>query len=221
MAVEKDILYIKAEKNKEVTKAAATLGDVLSMECTNQNVLSKVKTLKLVKAPGNKENRVVVSVLKVISLIHEEYPNLQIENMGEIDFIVTFENQKTPGKLVHFVKTAGVMAITFFGAAFSIMAFNNDVDTTKLFSQIYELVMGKQTSGFTILELTYCVGLIIGILTFFNHFGGKKFSVDPTPMEIEMRTYEDEIQDTLIESYSRRGKELDVGKTDTAGTYRA
>ena len=119
------------------------------------------------------------------------------------------------------MKVVGVVIISFIGAAFSIMAFNNDVGTTKMFSQIYELVTGKTNSGFTILELTYCIGLIIGILTFFNHFGKKKFTVDPTPMEVEMRLYENDIQTTLIETYSRKEKELDVGSTNTTGNHRS
>ena len=58
----------------------------------------------------------------------------------------------------------------------------------------------------------------MGILVFFNHFGKKRFSADPTPIEVEMRTYENEIQSTLIEAYSRKEKEIDVGTTDhTAG----
>ena len=79
------------------------------------------------------------------------------------------------------------------------MAFNNDVDVTKLFSQMYELVTGQRTDGFTILEITYSIGLTAGILIFFNHFGKKRFTVDPTPMEVQMRLYENDIQTTLIE----------------------
>ena len=41
-------------------------------------------------------------------------------------------------------KTSQVVLISFMGAAFSIMAFNNDVGVTKMFSQIYELVTGTK-----------------------------------------------------------------------------
>ena len=50
------------------------------------------------------------------------------------------------------------------------MAFNNDVDVDKLFGYIYYWMTGKQSSGFTILEVSYSVGITIGILVFFNHF---------------------------------------------------
>ena len=134
--------------------------------------------------------------------------------------IIVYEKQQTPNKLFHLCKTAAVVLISFVGAAFSIMAFNNDVDTVKLFGQIYELLTGRASDGFTVLELTYCIGLVIGILTFFNHFGKKRFTVDPTPMEVEMRLYENDLQTTLIENFSRKEKELDVGSTDTHGSDR-
>lgn len=219
---ESETVYIKADRNVEVTKPEVTLGDVLKIECSNPNMVPKLNTLKLLKfhhTDKKHQNRTAVSILRVIQCIHEQYPNIDVQNMGETDFIVTYEEQQTAGGAVHYMKAAVVVVISFIGAAFSIMAFNNDVDTTKMFSQIYELLTGNKSDGFTILELTYCIGLVIGILTFFNHFGKKKFSVDPTPMEVEMRLYENDIQSTLIETYSRKEKELDVGANST-GSHR-
>lgn len=217
-----ETVYIKADRDAEVTKPEVTLGDVLKIECANPDIVPKLNTLKLLKfhyTDKKHQNRTAVSILKVIQCIHEQYPNIDVQNMGETDFIVTYEEQKTAGGAVHYMKAAAVTAISFIGAAFSVMAFNNDVDTTKMFSQIYELLTGHESNGFTILELTYCIGLVIGILTFFNHFGKKKFTVDPTPMEVEMRLYENDIQSTLIETYSRKEKELDVGANST-GSHR-
>lgn len=218
--MKKETVYIKGDQNVEVKNMDVTIGEIMQVECANPDVVPKVKTLKLFRFRNPKERRRVLSILKVIECIHAQYPNLDIQNLGNPDMIVTLENQKTPGMLAHWLKVIAVIAITFTGAAFSIMTFNNDVDTTKLFGQIYELLMGHPSDGFTILELMYCIGMIVGILIFFNHFGGKKFTVDPTPMEVEMRLYENDIQTTLIESYERKGQEMDVGKTISAGAHR-
>lgn len=67
---------------------------------------------------------------------------------------------------MHLLKIVFVVLISFFGAAFSAMAFNNDVDTVTMFGQIYQLVTGRTSDGFTILEITYSIGLIVGILIF-------------------------------------------------------
>lgn len=221
MGVANETVYIKGDKNVEVKKRDITLGDVLSMECSNPHILAKLKTLELLKVPDEGKHRYVVSVLKIIECIHKEYPNLEVQNIGEADVIITYELQEVPSKFVHVLKIVGIALIVFVGAAFSVMTFNNDVDVTKIFSQIYKFVMGTKKEGFTLLELMYCIGLIIGILTFFNHFGRKRFTVDPTPMEVEMRVYEDEIQTTLIDMYSRKEQELDVGKTDPSGSHRS
>lgn len=218
MASDNKILYIKGDRDVEVTKSDVTLGDLLSMECTDKLMLAKVKTLKIVRFKKNGRQRCVVSILKIIACIHEKFPQADVQNLGETDIIVTYEDQKTPAFAWHIIKTVFVAAVTFFGAAFSIMAFNNDVDVTTLFGQIYELLTGQKAAGFTILEVSYSVGVTAGILIFFNHFGKKRFTVDPTPMEIQMRLYENDIQTTLIENSERKGEEMDVDTTDSAGS---
>lgn len=220
MPSEGKTLYIKGDRDVEVTKPDVALGDLLSMECTDKLMLAKIKTLKVIRFKKSGKQRCVVSVLKIISCIHEKFPQADVQNLGETDIIVTYEDQKTPALAWHIIKTVFVAAVTFFGAAFSIMAFNNDVDVTKLFGQIYELVTGQEAGGFSILEIAYSVGVAAGILIFFNHFGKKRFTVDPTPMEIQMRLYENDIQTTLIENSERRGEEMDVGTTDISGSNR-
>lgn len=221
MAVNHDTVYLKGDRNVEVQKQDITLGDLVALECSNKEIIPKLKTLKILKIPSQGKQRFVISILKIIACIHEKYPGLEIQNMGEQDIIVTYENQKTPGMFWHVAKTGIVVLITFCGAAFSIMAFNNDVAVSKLFSQIYEYVTGTASDGYTILEVTYSIGLTIGILVFFNHFGKKRFTVDPTPMEVQMRLYENDIQTTIIEDASRREQELDVGKSNHIGTHRS
>lgn len=208
-------IYIKADRNIEVEKPDITLGDVLKIYCQDPSVTARVQSLKLMRfhhTDRKNKNRTAVSILKVIDCIQKVYPNADIQNMGEKDFIVTYEEGKTAGRFTHACKVTAVVITSFVGAAFSIMTFNNDVDTSRLFHQIYELLTGRASDGFTVLELTYCIGLTLGILVFFNHFGKKRFTVDPTPVEVEMRLYENDIQTTLIEDFARKEKELDVGK---------
>lgn len=221
MAVKQETLYIKGDKNIEVTKPEVTLGDILSMECSNQNIIPRIKTIKVMKMQEKEGQRKVISILKIIKLIHEIYPNMDVQNLGETDIIVTYEEQKPTGMISHLIKIGFTAVLTFTGAAFAIMTFNNDVSVRKLFSQIYQLMTGIQPQGSTILELSYSIGLTIGILLFFNHFGKKRFSVDPTPLEVQMRTYENEIQTTLVENASRKGKELDADTSNSNGSNRS
>ena len=99
--------------------------------------------------------------------------------------------------------TLGVSQGATFGAAFAIMTINNDVDLTKVLGQIHYVVPGEASDGFTILELSYSLGLAAGIAIFFNHFSRWKLNTDPTPLEVEMRLYEDNINRTVISNHGR------------------
>lgn len=205
-----DILYMKIDRNIELDKREIYLADVAKLECTNTQILNRVKAIKLMNIPDEKNNRFVFSVLKVIELIHKLYPALEINNLGEIDFIIDYERPRKQAKALSAIKLLCVCVITFFGAAFAIMTFNNDVGVDEVFKQVHQLVLGVPSDGFTILELTYSIGLALGILIFYNHFGGKKITSDPTPVEVEMRLYEDDINTTLIEGVNRKSKHIEV-----------
>ena len=60
------------------------------------------------------------------------------------------------------------------------------------------------------LEVGYALGLGVGIIVFYNHFGPKKLSKDPTPIEVEMRKYETDINKALIDGHNRQNGKLDV-----------
>ena len=99
----------------------------------------------------------------------------------------------------------------FFGAAFAIMTFNTDVSISKLFSDIYADITGQNNDGFSILEISYSVGLGLGIIIFYNHFGKRRLSKDPTPIELEMRSYETDIETALVDGVNKKGEHIDVG----------
>ena len=141
---------------------------------------------------------------------YEEYPNVDISNEGEKDFIIEYIPNPEKPKWINALKTVALCVVIFFGAAFTIMAFNNDVSVGDVFSKFYRQVMGKESSGVTELEICYSIGLAIGITLFFNHVGSKKITPDPTPMQVEMRKYEKDIDTTFIENAERKGHSIDV-----------
>ena len=113
MASESVTVYLKGDRNVEVTKRDVTLGDILEIECADKLLQSKIRVLKILRIREEKEQRFVISLLKIIDLIHERYPKVEIQNLGESDVIVTYENQKTPPMIWHLLKTAVVTVIIF------------------------------------------------------------------------------------------------------------
>lgn len=205
-----DILYMKIDQNIEINHMDVRLGDVAKLECTNASIKNRLKTIKLLKIEPQKSNRYIFSVLKVVELIHQVYPDLEIQNLGEADFIIDYESSAYAKDRFSIVKVVLLCITIFIGSAFSIMTFNNDVGVTQVFQQVYELMMGRPSDGFTVLEASYSVGIAVGILVFYNHFGGKRITKDPTPMEVEMRQYENDVNTTLIDGCNRKETNIDV-----------
>ena len=75
---------------------------------------------------------------------------------------------------------------------------------------MHTVIIGKPAEGINILEISYSIGLAIGIIVFFNHIGGRRITKDPTPIEVEMRIYEKDVNTALIETSNREGDTLDV-----------
>ena len=211
-----DTLYLKIDQNVVVQDYQVHLQDIASMECTNEAVLRQLKQKKIYTfqakdTPKQKKKRMqVFSVLKIIQSIHEDYPELNVENLGESDFIIECNADVVENKMLDIIKTAVLCVVIFFGAAFTIMTFNNDVAVSDVFQQLYSQIIGKQSDGVTEIEICYAIGMPVGIIIFYNHIGKKKITQDPTPIEVEMRKYEQDVDTAFIENASREGTSVEV-----------
>ncbi len=205
-----ETLYLKAERNVEVTQEDVFLKDVAKIYCKDAHIEAKVKAIKIHRFGKEEQKRQVFSVLKLIELITKQCPEAEVQNLGETDVLVELVDVDKHKGAVQVLKIIFVACISFFGTAFTIMAFHNDVGINQVFGKVYELIMGQQAPGYSILEFTYSIGLAVGITVFFNHIGGRRITNDPTPIEVEMRIYEKDVNDALIETADREGKTIDV-----------
>lgn len=208
-----EILYIQTEKNVEVQSPEIYLQDVAKLTCKDSKVLNRNKVRKVFSIPNGAPGRYVISAVDLVHAVAKEEPNVDITHIGEANLVVTYEKAKHQQKWYSWLKTLLVCMLTFFGGAFSIMTFNTDVDTANLFSKIYTQFTGEIATGPTILEFTYSVGIGIGVVFFFNHFGKGKLTQDPTPVEVQMRLYEDDVNKTLIAD-KNRSKKAQKGEND-------
>ena len=99
MAANSETVYIKADRNVEVTKAEVTLGDVVTMECANPSVVPKLNTIKLLKfhhTDKKHQNRTTVSILKVIECIHQQFPNMDVRTWEKRTLSLPMRSSRLP-----------------------------------------------------------------------------------------------------------------------------
>ncbi len=209
MSAQKTV-YLNLREMTEVPGQDIYLKDVADVYCSDKTIEAKCRALKVKTVRGKKEHRYVESALQVIEKLEKLDPSIQVDNVGSVEYIIDYHPQKVPSALWQWTKTIFVCIVCFCGAGFAIMTFNNDVSVNSVFQEVYRLITGQESTGFTVLEVSYSVGLALGILLFFNHFAKWKLNTDPTPLEVEMRLYEENISKTLIQNDSRKEREVDV-----------
>ena len=204
------VIYVMAKQNVEAKKDEVLLGEAASIYCENSAIRARASKLRIHKFREGQESRVVISMMKIIEMLTALEPGVTVESIGEKAIILEkIPEKKYNGHLVPW-KIALVAAVSFFGTAFTIMAFHNDVGISDVFVRMYEIVTGEKSSGCTPLEISYSIGLCVGIIMFYNHIGGRRITKDPTPLEVEMKIYEQNVNMTLVETAEREGKEIEV-----------
>ena len=198
-----DTLYIQIDQNVEVHHPHIYLQDIVRLSCSNTKLLNRLRVMPVTNLDPDKPGRYVLSSMDLIKDIQQKEPEVDITTIGESTFIITYQKEGSVNIILRWCKVIFVCLATFFGAGFSIMTFNNDVDIPALFEQIYTQVTGQAANGFSVLEISYSMGIGLGVLFFFNHFGRMKLTDDPTPMQVQMRLYEDDVNTTVIEDASR------------------
>lgn len=205
-----DILYLKLEKISLVQEKTVCLEQVAKLWCNDKELEERCRRATILEIRGDNDQRYVMSVLKVIEKLTEMEGDIRVSNLGETDFIIDYRPGPGSPKWWNWMKTLFVCMTMLIGGAFAIMTFNNDGCVSEIFEQLYLNVMGTEPQGLNVLDIAYSVGLPVGILVFFNHFSKISFSKDPTPIEVQMREYENEVNDTLIQNAGRKESGIDV-----------
>jgi len=204
------VIYLKAEQDIESDKKTLQVSDLCKITGQDKKLCAQVGKIQILDLTGMTQKRTAVSMMKIIELIQMHYPDVEIVSLGENDILVEIISPKHKKERFTLGKIIFVCCICFFGTAFSIMAFHNDIEILNLSKMVYESVGLVRNGQVGILEIGYSLGLAGGIILFYNHIGKRKLTSDPTPIEVEMRIYENEVNAALLEDAKRLREEQDV-----------
>lgn len=200
------LIYVKVPGSVQVTNKKIYLRDVLEINGENKNLVKRLEDIVLYTVSDQTEKKLFFSTMKLIDMMTKECPGIQLEMLGEVECIVDYKAPKEEKKWLEVIKLILLTCIVFIGASFTIMTFNTDVSVTDVFDHVYMLVTGTEKTKGSVLEIAYCVGVFVGILGFYNHFRFKKQKEDPTPIHVEMRNYEDQLEEVILKDAGREGK---------------
>ena len=204
------VVYLKAEQSVCMNHRKILVKDIANIYCSSPEMTKTIENIRLFTFPNEKSSRETISILKIIEEIKAIYKEAEIYNLGEQDILVYYKMPKKKKRWQEKLKIASICLTVFFGSAISIMAYNNDVGLENVFSRIYLSIMGVEAPAANFMYAFYAIGLCIGMIVFFNHASRKRLSDEPTPIEVQMRLYEKNVNTALIIGSGRKEEELDV-----------
>lgn len=207
------VLYMKLEKDYRSSHKDVYLKDCASVYCADHLLQAKADNVKLYHF--QKESMVVIDVTYIISKVTKVIPDIEINSLGETDIILECiqtrrKEEKKKEKTGRIIKILMVSAISLIGSMYTIMAYHNDVGISEIFARTCKIMTGSEKEGILVLEMSYSLGLGLGIVYFYNHIWNKRLTKDPTPIEVEMKLYERDVDSTIVDNADREGMEIDV-----------
>lgn len=205
----KTVVYLKGNRSSEVYRPKVYLEDVANVYSADPAVAAACKALTVYRFTKTNETKAVLSVIHLIALIEKECPGVHVMSVGENDVLVEYMLKPPVMNWKQRLKIGMVCAVCFFGTAFTIMAFHNDIEISGIFQRICVMWRGETDGALGALEVSYSIGLAVGIVVFFGHLGKIKLTRDPSPIQVSMKNYEMDVDYTIIESAGRGGMELE------------
>ena len=204
-----DMIYLNLSPKMQSTKSEIKVSDVAEVTGKNTELVKRIRELQVYHFTEDHTRR-VISQLMIISCIEKEFPEVMTIPLGSGEVILEYSSNPIHNKTWEVLKVIFAACISFFGTGFTIMAFHNDIGIRDVFEQISSLITGNENAGMLTIEIAYAVGLAAGIILFFNHIGKRRITHDPTPIEVSMRKYEDDVNHTLAETWEPEGNIIDA-----------
>lgn len=143
------------------------------------------------------ENNIVISAISIISFIKRNFHNIDLIVLGKTDVLINFVDEKVDGDRYKIVRVILVCFLLFIGSITAIINFHSDVDMKQAHKVMYRVITGVETDKLLLLQIPYSLGIGVGMAVFFNHVFNKKINEEPTPLEMEMYTYQQNVDEYI------------------------
>lgn len=106
-------VYLKLSQITELTHKDVVLKDVAQVYCDDQNVMNKCNAMKVMTVKVDAKRRYIVSALDVINKLKQLDSTIDVNNVGEADFIIAYKPPSPPAYVWQWTKTVFVCLVCF------------------------------------------------------------------------------------------------------------
>ncbi|MBM7094740.1 MULTISPECIES: stage V sporulation protein AA [Alteribacter] len=203
-------VYIRLKARVRAPKPETLMLKDIAQLIADEQMLRNLEIIPVNKAvEKDQESPIVIDSMKIVELILSACPNADVQVVGPVQTIVWHDVKKQPMKPLMF---SLVWFLLFVGSALAIMNFHEDVSMSGVHKKLYRVITGTEVDHPLWLQIPYSFGLGLGMILFFNHLFRKRINDEPSPLEMEMFNYEDNIDRYVALNHRREDKRKQENK---------
>lgn len=153
------------------------------------------------------KNVVVIDSYLIIDSILQDFNDIEIQSLGPEQTVIRIETAKKKSKPL---LSIFVWLLLFIGTAMTIMNFHYDVSMQEVQQKLHYILTGEESVFPLWIQIPYSLGLGAGTLLFFNHWFSKRFNEEPSPLEVEIFNYQQQLDNYLKLHENRLSKKADA-----------
>ncbi|MGA4719563.1 stage V sporulation protein AA [Fictibacillus nanhaiensis] len=188
-------VYLRMRQRVQVIQhQKVTIGEVAQIVASDE-LEEAIKGYIIHEVTPEDKHLIVIDVMRVIATIQKKEPGLDVQTIGPAQAILEIQMQQKKLAPVYFVL---VWLLLFTGSALAIMNFHEDVSMQLVHQKIYFMITGHYKEQPLLLQIPYSFGLGLGMILFFNHLFRKRLNEEPSPLEVEMFNYQQDLDQYVI-----------------------
>ncbi|AIG26081.1 stage V sporulation protein AA [Brevibacillus sp. 7WMA2] len=191
------ILFLRLRKRLVIRqKDVILLGDICQLYLDGERE-EKLRRIPLYQVKKEDGNLIIIDIMQVIRKLRQMYPEIHLKVQGSTQIIVEVEN---PAKRANFFLVSFVWLLLFIGSGLALMNFHADVSMLEVQRRLYQLITGQYEKRPLLLQIPYSLGIGLGMVLFFNHIFRKRFNEEPSPLDVELFLYQQNLDQYYLEN---------------------
>ncbi|MBS4176456.1 stage V sporulation protein AA [Lederbergia citrea] len=182
-------VYIRMRQRVETKQGGKITLSQAAQIIAADEVFAVLKDIEVYQLNQSDNNLAVLDVMSVIKKIYEYFPESDIQTIGPNQTIIEMIKEKKS----RYPLFISVWLLLFIGAGLAILNFHEEVSMQAVHQRLYWMITGIHNKKPLLLQIPYSFGIGLGMVLFFNHIFKKRFNEEPSPLEIEMFNYQQDL----------------------------
>ncbi|WP_373892693.1 stage V sporulation protein AA [Virgibacillus natechei] len=196
-----EMVYLRLKKSIELSvMQQVQLKDIAYISTSSSSKKIKLENTPIYRITKKDKNIVIIDSFLIIDHLNSVYDDLEFQLIGPTQTIIRINKRK---KSPSIIIVSCVWLLLFIGAAMTIMNFHYDVSMQEVQQRLHYLLTGENNEFPLWIQIPYSFGLGIGMLLFFNHWFNKRFNEEPSPLEVEIYNYQQDL-DNYVNHYENK-----------------